>query len=117
MLLGQLLRCGITITSHTSNTERKQYVSSRERSKSYEKETPGSQSVDSIKQYSIIQYNIGPMEIDIMFLVSARMGFGHRMKKFHYSLFLKETLGKIRIIRFINILLPSSVCDSRNSKS
>ena len=31
-----------------------------------------------------------------MFFVSARMGFRHRMKNFHYSLFLKERLGKIR---------------------
>ena len=45
------------------------------------------------------------MKIDIMFLVSARMGFRCRMKSFHYSLFLKERLGKIQIIRLMKLLL------------
>ena len=46
-------------------------------------------------------YELG--QCKIIFLVSARMGFRQRMKNFHYSLLLKETLGKIRIIRFIKI--------------
>ena len=34
------------------------------------------------------------MKIDIMFLVSVRMGFGHRVKNSYYSLFLKERVEK-----------------------
>ena len=45
------------------------------------------------------------MKIDIMFLVSAHMGFGHCMKIFPNSLFLKERPGKIQIFCFI-IIFP-----------
>ena len=46
-----------------------------------------------------------PMKIDIIFLVNARMGFRRHIKKIHYSLFLKERLGKIQIIHLAEILL------------
>ena len=39
------------------------------------------------------------MKFDIMFLVSARMGFRYPIKIFHYSLFLKKILIKILLQR------------------
>ena len=60
---------------------------------------------------------VRPMKIDIMFLVSARVGFGQRIKSFHYSLFLKERPSKIRIIRFSNTLLPCTTVAIQNPKS
>ena len=55
----------------------------------------GANSKANGKKKSNRQLIVRPMKIDIMFLVSARMGFRHRMKNFHYSLVLKERLGKI----------------------